>query len=147
MGDMQDMTAVWARRRGVGRTMAAGVVIPLVVVASVSLSAAVAAANHADGCPESEPGPANGTTLVIGTSADERCLVGANGPDRVRGLGGDDRLIGNHGSDILVGGPGNDRLWGGRGPDTFICGPGIDRVFNNRDTGNDVIDPTCEIVR
>jgi hypothetical protein len=139
------LTAVSTRRPGV-RT-AARVVIPLVIIATVSLSAAMAAANHADGCPESEPGPENGITIIIGTSADERCLVAANGPDRIRGLGGNDRLIGNHGVDVLIGGPGNDRLWGGRGPDTFVCGPGIDRVFNNRPTGHDVIDGSCEIVR
>jgi Ca2+-binding RTX toxin-like protein len=127
----------------------AGVLLGVVWLVALSWSlllAVPAMANHAEGCPESEPGPANGTTVVIGTSGDDRCLVGANGVDAVRGLGGDDRVIGNHGPDTLIGGPGDDRLWGGRGPDTFVCGPGIDRVFNNRDSGNDVIDPSCEIV-
>lgn len=122
-----------------------GVVMSLAV--AIVLPAVHAAANHADGCPESEPGPSNGTTLVVGTSGDDRCLVGGNGADTIRGRGGDDRLIGNHGPDIQIGGPGDDRLWGGRGPDIFICGPGTDRVHNRRATGNDFIDPSCEIVR
>lgn len=128
------------------RTAMRGVAVLLLALAVV-LPAIHAAANHADGCPESEPGPSNGTTLVVGTSGDDRCLVGGNGVDRIRGRGGDDRLIGNHGPDILIGGPGDDRLWGGRGPDIFICGPGTDRVHNRRATGNDFIDPSCEIMR
>jgi len=123
------------------------VVAMLVLVATASTPAIHAVANHADGCEESEPGPNNGTTLVVGTSGDDRCLVGANGVDTIRGRGGDDRLIGNHGPDTLIGGPGDDRLWGGRGPDIFICGPGFDRVHNRRATGNDVIDESCEVAR
>jgi Ca2+-binding RTX toxin-like protein len=128
-----------------GRSVLGAVV--LLLVASLSIPALDAAANHADNCGGSEPGPNNGPTVVLGTSGDDRCLVGANGPDSIKGKGGDDALIGNHGRDILRGGPGNDRFWGGRGPDTFICGPGFDRVHNRRDTGNDLIDESCEIVR
>ena len=142
---MEMGTAVPKERRA-GRRVALGVATILLVGAS-ALPAFEAAANHADNCEGSEPGPNNGLTLVVGTSGDDRCLVGANGPDSVRGLGGDDVIIGNHGSDVLVGGAGDDRFWGGRGRDIFICGPGFDRVHNRRATGNDIIDPSCEVVR
>jgi len=144
---MDEVIAVSTRRWGFRRTTGMGVGILLMVIASISLSATLAAANHADGCPESEPGPANGSTVVVGTSGDDWCLVGGNGVDSVRGRGGDDRVIGTHGPDTLMGGPGDDRFWGGRGPDVFVCGPGIDRVHNERDTGSDVIDSSCEIIR
>jgi hypothetical protein len=128
------------------RTLPNAVLIAVIAMIGV-LPPTWAVANHADGCPESEPGPSNGTAVVVGTSGDDRCLVGANGADVVRGRGGDDRVIGNHGPDRLIGGPGDDRLWGGRGPDTFLCGPGFDRVYNRRSTGADFVDPSCEIVR
>jgi Ca2+-binding RTX toxin-like protein len=139
------VTAVPKERRARRRVVRG--VAAILLVGALALPAFEAAANHADNCEGSEPGPNNGPTLVVGTSGDDRCLVGANGPDTIRGLGGDDVIIGNHGPDVLVGGAGDDRFWGGRGPDIFVCGPGFDRVHNRRATGNDTIDPSCEVVR
>lgn len=133
--------------KGGGHGRWARVAVPLVLIVSAALPSSIALANHPDHCEASEPGPNNGETLVLGTSGDDRCLVGANGPDTIKGKGGDDVLIGNHGPDVMIGGSGNDRFWGGRGPDTFICGPGVDLVHEGFDTGNDVIDESCEIVR
>jgi hypothetical protein len=89
----------------------------------------------------------NGPTILDGTPRNDACLAGGNGPDIIKGKGGNDLLVGGRGPDKLRGGPGNDRLRGGQGPDIFICGPGYDIVFNNRSTGADVIDPSCEEVR
>lgn len=89
----------------------------------------------------------NGATWVDGTSGNDRCIAGGNGPDVLKGKGGKDRIVGGRGPDKLRGGPGNDLLRGGQGPDTFYCGPGQDIVVNNRSTGADYIDASCETVR
>jgi hypothetical protein len=89
----------------------------------------------------------NGPTLLDGTPHDDPCLAGGNGPDIIKGKGGDDLLVGGRGPDKLRGGPADDVLRGGQGPDIFICGPGKDVVHNNRSTGADVIDESCEKVR
>lgn len=73
--------------------------------------------------------------------------AGGTGPDTVYGTPGDDKLGGNQGPDILIGYGGDDRLWGGKGPDTFFCGPGWDVVHQLKDTGNDTIAPSCEVVK
>jgi len=86
----------------------------------------------------------NGPTVLDGTSRDDACIAGGNGPDILKGKGGDDLIVGGRGPDKLRGGPGDDVLKGGQGPDIFICGPGRDVVFNNRATAADVIDASCE---
>lgn len=134
--------------RGDRRLMVAAAIglAALLLVAMAILPRIDALANHPGHCPESEPGENNGPTVVIGTTDDDLCLVGANGPDIMKGKGGNDVLIGNHGPDKLRGGLGDDIFWGGRGPDTFICGPGEDLVHNDRSTGADVMDDSCEVV-
>jgi Ca2+-binding RTX toxin-like protein len=89
----------------------------------------------------------NGVTTVAGTSRSDVCLAGGNGPDTIRGKGGNDVLVGGRGPDLLRGGGGDDILRGGQGPDIFVCGPGFDIVYNHRGTGTDRIDPSCEVVR
>jgi Ca2+-binding RTX toxin-like protein len=90
---------------------------------------------------------ANAPSVLDGTSGDDACIAGGNGPDILKGKGGSDLLVGGRGPDKLRGGPGNDVIKGGQGPDIFICGPGSDLVFNNRATAADVIDDSCEVVR
>jgi len=86
----------------------------------------------------------NGATSVAGTPKDDACVAGGNGPDVLRGKGGDDVLVGGRGPDRLRGGGGDDLLRGGQGPDRFHCGPGHDVVMNSRATGSDSIAPSCE---
>jgi len=64
-------------------------------------------------------------------------LVGTEGRDIIRGLGGADDLYGAGGGDIVKGGAGADDVVGGSGNDRVVGGPGEDDLFGG--SGNDRI--------
>jgi Ca2+-binding RTX toxin-like protein len=78
------------------------------------------------------PALATNYTIVSGTSADDRIVMGPQ-PQEIRGKGGDDFLAGGKSPDILRGGPGDDKIWTGLGgvPDEAYGGPGDDRLHNH----------------
>jgi Ca2+-binding RTX toxin-like protein len=127
----------------ISRTSLVPVVLAFVIVASLALWSGARTSRAAD-C-DANRGH-NGTTTVEGTSGDDRCVAGGNGPDLLMGKGGDDFMVAGRGPDRLRGGPGDDVLRGGQGPDRFVCGPGDDVVMNSRSTGTDSIDDSCETV-
>jgi len=69
---------------------------------------------------------------VIGTPFGDRIVGGPgpypDGPEEIRGYGGNDRLDGGPGDDIVHGGPGDDVVDGGAGTDICTGGPGYDIV-------------------
>lgn len=80
-------------------------------------------------------GSALAATLTGDSSPND--IVGTDGADVIRGLGGGDDLYGRAGNDIIRGGAGrddiegeegNDRLFGGPGEDDIYGGPGNDRI-------------------
>ena len=64
-------------------------------------------------------------------------INGGNGDDTIGGGGGADRLNGQNHADAIDGGPGNDRISGGSGDDAAIGGVGNDRITGGR--GQDVV--------
>ncbi len=75
--------------------------------------------------------------MIIGTSLDDRNLVGTSGNDVIRGLAGNDLLFGLAGNDTLDGGDGNDSLDGGDGDDELLAGNGRDILRGG--AGNDIL--------
>jgi Ca2+-binding RTX toxin-like protein len=69
---------------------------------------------------------------VIGTPYGDRIVGGPgakpDGPEEIRGYGGNDRLDGGPGNDTVHGGPGDDVVNGGPGTDICTGGPGYDIV-------------------
>ncbi|WP_303812850.1 Ig-like domain-containing protein, partial [Sandarakinorhabdus limnophila] len=76
--------------------------------------------------------------MIIGTSLDDRNLVGTSGNDVIRGLAGNDQLFGLAGNDTLDGGAGDDYVDGDDGDDTLVGGDGNDRLVGGN--GNDTLD-------
>jgi Ca2+-binding RTX toxin-like protein/methionine-rich copper-binding protein CopC len=76
--------------------------------------------------------------MIVGTSLDDRNLVGTSGNDVIRGLAGNDRLFGLAGNDTLDGGAGDDYVDGDDGDDTLVGGDGNDRLVGGN--GNDTLD-------
>ena len=87
--------------------------------------------------------------LLMGENGDDKVrglggpneLYGGAGSDEVRGLGGLDELYGGPGSDVLYGGsespPSGDFVFGDKGDDVIYGGDGDDYVFGGK--GADVI--------
>lgn len=78
---------------------------------------------------------ATATEIFVGPEiATDRTAIrfGGEGPDKLSGLSGDDRLYGGSGADLLVGSVGADRLEGGSGVDLLVGGAGAD-VLDGRD--------------
>jgi serralysin len=76
--------------------------------------------------------------MIVGTSLDDRNLVGTSGNDVIRGLAGNDQLFGLAGNDTLDGGAGDDYVGGDDGDDTLVGGDGNDRLVGGN--GNDTLD-------
>jgi Ca2+-binding RTX toxin-like protein/methionine-rich copper-binding protein CopC len=76
--------------------------------------------------------------MIVGTSQDDRNLVGTSGNDVIRGLAGNDQLFGLAGNDTLDGGAGDDYVGGDDGDDTLVGGDGNDRLVGGN--GNDTLD-------
>ncbi|GAB3344895.1 calcium-binding protein [Lysobacter tyrosinilyticus] len=66
--------------------------------------------------------------ITWGTSGDDTITGAADGPNDIRGGGGNDRLTGGMATDRMDGGEGNDIIFGGSGGDTLIGGAGDDQI-------------------
>jgi Ca2+-binding RTX toxin-like protein len=88
-----------------------------------------------------------GDDVIIGDD-NANHLDGAEGRDRLVGLGGDDILSNTYvwrrsGDDVLDAGPGNDQLNGAASASQLRCGPGEDSV--SASVGN-LVGRDCELV-
>lgn len=71
-------------------------------------------------------------TLTGGEDADEFTVFNtSNGPSKLVGNGGDDKLTAFDYNDVVDGGAGNDTLAGGYGDDTITGGPGRDQIHGD----------------
>jgi Ca2+-binding RTX toxin-like protein len=75
--------------------------------------------------------------MILGTP-DPDVLTGTNKDDRIRALGGKDKVFGKQGDDFLGGGQGQDTLYGGSGSDNIEGHKGNDLIFGGN--GFDLID-------
>jgi Ca2+-binding RTX toxin-like protein len=84
----------------------------------------------------------DGPDTLRGTRFQPDEIYGYEGPDYLKGRGGNDLLDGGNGPDTLRGGKGDDVLYGGSGPDVVRGGPGNDTCYVDR---NDTV-INCETV-
>jgi hypothetical protein len=91
--------------------------------------------NDVPGCPKG--GRLSGTDKSD-TPPDRPGLVGKDGDDEIRGLGGRDKLFGGYGSDVIYGEQGRDFVIGGGGDDVLYGGDGDDRLLHGG-AGEDVL--------
>lgn len=99
-----------------------------------------------DGTPLGTEAPTPGADSYVGTDGPDHWtydgqerdqIIGGEGADTLRGMGGDDKLIGAEQDDFLYGGAGNDDLSGGSGNDVLHGGAGDDLL--NGIPGDDTV--------
>ncbi len=89
----------------------------------------------------------NQTADTFSGGAFNDVLIGRNGNDTLKGMGGDDyinggndndALLGGDGADLIYGETGHDSLWAGSGNDIVLAGDGDDTIFGDGG-GDDVL--------
>jgi hypothetical protein len=115
--------------------------------------------NDLPGCPKGG--------LLLGTDKSDKWparpgLVGGDGDDEIRALGGSDDIEHGSGDDVIYAGPGNDFVFPAEGKDVMYGGDGNDKLYSNDTDGkrdklycgagrdkyladkNDYVDSSCE---
>ena len=77
--------------------------------------------------------PGSGGDLILGTSGADN-INGGQGDDCIVGGGGNDRISGQNGADIILGGPGNDDINAGNDDDWVDGGDGDDSIDGGNGT-------------
>lgn len=80
----------------------------------------------------------DGPNRLKGTEGNDK-IRGRDGDDVLKGRGGNDELRGDDGDDVMNGGAGADRMRGDHGNDTLTGGSGADRFIFNQDGDTDTV--------